>query len=73
MPETKVKYTIEFGVDISWIEEGFKLDDEKAFEMINAVLRYANFEELSAKVVKYPEEQELKRARQEYQKWLEEA
>ena len=50
----KLKWTVEFTVDSSWVADGFDLTDDRAKEMLNNDLRYAYGHELGAKVVKYP-------------------
>ena len=69
----KLKWTVEFEVDYSWFEDGFDLTDEKAFEIINAVLRWANSDELSAKVLTKPTQKEIEKARQEFDDYNNEA
>ena len=50
----KLKWTVEFAVDSSWVADGFDLTDERAKEMLANDLRYAFGHELGAKVLKYP-------------------
>lgn len=50
----RLKWTVEFSVDSSWVADGFDLTDERAKSMLANDLRYAYGYELGAKVVKYP-------------------
>ena len=52
----KLKWTVEFEIDIAWIADGFDLDDERALDMLSHYLSLADIgEELSAKVIKAPD------------------
>lgn len=50
----KFKWTVEFTVDKTWVEDGFNLTDEKATEMLNKVLAFAYSHEVKAKVLSAP-------------------
>ena len=50
----KLTWTVKFSVDSSWVEDGFDLTDERAFEMLQNDLSYATGRELRAKVISYP-------------------
>jgi len=50
------KWTVEFSVAETWVEDGFDPDDEDALNMLAHRLPYANIgQELRAKVIKRPE------------------
>lgn len=49
---SKMKFTIEFAVDESWVADGFNPDNEDALTMLSRRLPYAFGHELRAKVVK---------------------
>ena len=51
----KLKWTVEFSVESSWVADGFDLTDERAKEMIASDLAYAFGHEVKAKVTKYPD------------------
>jgi hypothetical protein len=51
---TKFKWTIEFEVTESWVEDGFEITEERALDMLANALPYAYGSELKAKVVKAP-------------------
>jgi hypothetical protein len=48
------KWTVEFQVAATWVQDGFDLDDARALEMLANDLRFANGAELKARVVKAP-------------------
>lgn len=50
----KLRWTVEFAVDESWVADGFDLTDERAKGMLAQDLRYAYGHELGAKVLVYP-------------------
>ena len=51
----KLKWVVEFGVDESWVADGFDLTDDRALDMLSHDLCYANIgTELSARVIKRP-------------------
>jgi hypothetical protein len=50
----KMKWTVEFEVDTSWVADGFNLDDERAMDMLKNDLRFAISDELGAKVISSP-------------------
>jgi len=55
----KLKWTVEFEVDKSWVEDGFDLTNEFAQNMIESALPFAYSDELSAKVISSPNEEEI--------------
>jgi len=50
----KLKWTVEFEVDASWVADGFNLTDERARDMLSNEIPYARPDELCAKVVRMP-------------------
>lgn len=50
----KLKWTVEFEVDETWVADGFILTDERALEMLATDLGWASEAELGAKVIKQP-------------------
>lgn len=48
------KWTVEFTVSRTWVEDGFSLDDERAMDMLSKDLGYAHEDELGAKVLSAP-------------------
>ena len=53
---TKLKWTVEFEVDVTWVADGFILTSARALDMLSRDLRYADIgTELSAKVVQAPD------------------
>lgn len=56
------KWTVEFTVDKTWVEDGFEMTDERAHAMIQEVLPYAYPSETKAKVIKAPSEEAIARA-----------
>lgn len=49
------KWTVEFWVDDSWVEDGFDLTDERALDMLSNDLGYATIgTELDVKVISKP-------------------
>lgn len=58
----KLKWTVEFSVDKSWVEDGFDLTKDRALDMLANDLRYANIgTELDAKVIKCPDKKLIKK------------
>ena len=58
----KLKWTVEFSVDKSWVADGFDLTDDRALDMLSGDLRYANIgTELGAKVIKAPDKKLIKK------------
>lgn len=56
----KLKWTVEFSVDESWVADGFNLTDERALDMLAHDLGWANVEtELTARVVKSPSKERI--------------
>lgn len=52
----KLKWTVEFSVDESWVADGFILTDNRALDMLSHDLGWANIgTELGAKVIKGPD------------------
>ena len=58
----KFKWLVEFSVDEKWVADGFEMTNDVAFEMLSGHLGWANFDELKAKVVKYPSNKSIKKA-----------
>lgn len=51
----KLKWTVEFEVDESWVADGFILTSDRALDMLSKDLGWANIgTELGAKVIKAP-------------------
>lgn len=63
MAKGKFKWVVEFEVDQVWVADGFNLNDDSAFEMLNERLGYAYEHELSARVIKAPDSKRIKAAR----------
>lgn len=57
----KRKWVVEFEVDDIWIQDGFDLDDERAVNMLAADLSFAQGSEISAKVIKAPKPEIIKK------------
>jgi len=54
------KWTVEFKVHRTWVQDGFDLTDERALDMLSEDLQYANIEsELKAKVLSAPDPNEV--------------
>jgi hypothetical protein len=57
------KWTVEFQVHETWVEDGFDLTDERALDMLAHDLSYANIgTELKAKVLDAPSPMRIKKA-----------
>jgi len=56
------KWIIEVEVDETWVEDGFNLTDDSAKELVANALPFAYGHEFSAKVIKSPTEQAIKKA-----------
>ncbi|MEQ8308061.1 MAG: hypothetical protein RIA09_16005 [Hoeflea sp.] len=50
----KLKWTVEFEIDATWVADGFVMTDERALEMLASDLGWASESELGAKVIKHP-------------------
>lgn len=62
----RFKWVVEFEVDLTWVEDGFDLTDERALNMLSHDLSYAHIDtELGAKVLKAPKAMDLAKARGE--------
>jgi len=48
----KLKFTVEFEIDESWVADGFNPDDDQAKEMLARRLAYAQGHEMRARVIK---------------------
>ena len=58
----KLKWTVGFSVDKSWVADGFDLTDDRALDMLSGDLRYANIgTELGAKVIKAPDKKLIRK------------
>ena len=62
MKMKKFKWTVEFTVDRSWVEDGFNLTGERAHDMIANALSYAFNHEIGARVIKAPTDNQIARA-----------
>ena len=51
----KLKWTVEFSVDESWVAAGFDLTKERAHEMLATDLAGAHNHEILTKIVKAPD------------------
>lgn len=58
----KFKWVVEFTVDESWVADGFELTDERAHRMLAYDLRFANNDEIKAKVLKTPKKKDIEKA-----------
>ncbi len=56
------KWVVEFEVDECWITDGFDLDDERAFEMLENDLTFAYPHELKARVISAPDPKDIRKA-----------
>lgn len=59
------KWVVEFEVTETWVEDGFEITQDRAEDMLANALPYAYGNELSAKVIKAPK-QDLIRKTQGY-------
>lgn len=57
----KLKWTVEFSVDETWVADGFNLTDERALEMLANDLAFADYNELGAKVISVPAPEEIRK------------
>lgn len=55
----KIKWTVEFSIDESWVADGFTLDKEEAERMIQERLPYSYGHETSARIVAKPDDKTL--------------
>lgn len=56
----KLRWTVEFAVDESWVADGFILTDDRALDMLSHDLGWANVgTELGAKVIKAPDPEKI--------------
>lgn len=58
----RYKWTVEFEVDETWVEDGFELTDERAHAMLANALSCAYNTEFSAKVISAPPQAEIRKA-----------
>jgi len=56
------KWTVEFEVSETWVEDGFNIDQDRATDIIANALPYANGAEFKATVLKAPAEKTIRRA-----------
>jgi hypothetical protein len=56
------KWTVEFTVDEVWVADGFDLTLGRAREMIANDLRFALNEEISARILKAPDPERIRKA-----------
>jgi hypothetical protein len=56
------KWVVEFEVTENWVEDGFNIDQRRAFNMIEGALPYATGLEIKATVKKSPSESAIKKA-----------
>ena len=61
-PKQWFKWTVEFQVHRTWVEDGFDLDDERALNMLSHDISWAVDGELRAKVLKRPNKKEVLKA-----------
>lgn len=58
----KLKWTVEFSVDKTWVEDGFDLTNNRALDMLSNDLQYANIgTELNARVIKSPDKKLIRK------------
>jgi hypothetical protein len=63
----RLKWTVVFEVDESWVADGFNMTDERALDMLANDLQYANIgTELGARVIKAPSQKKIRKI-QEYE------
>lgn len=55
------KWTVEFEVSSTWVEDGFDLTDDRALSMLAHDLRYARGDELRARVTQAPSAKDIRR------------
>jgi hypothetical protein len=59
---TKLKWTVQFSVDASWIKDGFNLDDDVVLDMLADRLPYARTgTELRAKIIAKPDKKIIRK------------
>jgi hypothetical protein len=56
------KWTVEFEVSETWVEDGFNIDQDRATDIIANALPYANGAEFKATVLKAPTEKTIRKA-----------
>ena len=52
---SKLRWTVEFAVDSSWVADGFNFTDERAKRMLNYDLSGAYGHEIGAKILSAPD------------------
>ena len=57
----KLKWTVEFLVDETWVTDGFDLTDERALNMLAGDLQFAYPHELGARVISAPPPEEIRK------------
>jgi len=58
----RLKWTVEFSIDKTWVEDGFDLTNDRALDMLANDLQYANIgTELGAKVIKAPDKKLIRK------------
>jgi len=55
-------WAVEFEIDEKWIEDGFDLTEDRAFDIISSHLAFAYGHELGAKVIAAPSPKEIRKA-----------
>lgn len=55
----KFKWTVEFTVNETWVADGFDIDDDRAKEMLANDLQYAYGHEISARIIKAPNKNDI--------------
>lgn len=56
----RLKFSVEFEVDETWIADGFDLDDDRAMDMLRKTLGWAREDELGARVISAPDPELIK-------------
>ena len=55
------KWVVQFEVTENWVEDGFDISETRALNMLANALPYAYGSELSAKIVKSPDEKRIRK------------
>jgi hypothetical protein len=58
---TRFKWTVEFEVSDNWVADGFDLTDDRALAMLMSDLGWATPDELGARVIKRPRDEDIAR------------
>ena len=57
----KIYWTVKFGIDHSWVADGFELTNERVKGMLAKTLLYAHNSEISARVIGKPDRKVIRR------------